>query len=175
LIGLEKEAQKYPHMLSGGNLRKLSSSLAIIGCQKCSFFDEPSVGLDPENRRKLWAVLQKLLQDTHGSIILSTHRMDEAESLCSTLGILICGQLFAYGTPASLKRGYGKGYRIYVKYDEKQNFTNCIFLKDQYEKIVVNFLNMKFNMDITKQINNNNGTGYTEIDVFFNANLLSKD
>ncbi len=115
LLGMEKEAQKFPYMLSGGNLRKLSTAQAIIGAPRVAFFDEPSVGLDPENRRRLWSVLRLMLNQRENGIVMSTHRMDEAESVCTCLGIIVCGQLFAYGSPTLLKRIYGKGYRVYLK------------------------------------------------------------
>jgi len=150
---MESEAGKYTYMLSGGNLRKLSVSLAIIGRPTCAFFDEPSVGLDPENRRRLWTVLKKLLEDSNGSIILSTHRMDEAETVCAILGILICGQLFACGSPAALKRIYGKGYRIYVNRQSDRILDI---------KVVVKYLEEKYGVDKVKVVKNEE---YMEIDV----------
>eukprot|EP00826_Nyctotherus_ovalis_P038757 TRINITY_DN3651_c0_g2_i3.p4 TRINITY_DN3651_c0_g2~~TRINITY_DN3651_c0_g2_i3.p4 ORF type:complete len:136 (-),score=30.55 TRINITY_DN3651_c0_g2_i3:380-787(-) len=122
---MQTEAHKYPSTLSGGNLRKLSASLGIIGAPRCAFFDEPSVGLDPESRRKLWNAFDELLQASRGSVVISTHRMDEAETVCNNLGILICGQLFAYGSPASLKKAYGKGYTVYVEYKDEKKLEEC--------------------------------------------------
>ena len=112
-------------------MRKLSSALALITCPNCAFFDEPSVGLDPANRRKLWKALRLMLNSGNGCIILSTHRMDEAEALCDRLGILICGKEFAEGSPVQLKRYYGKGYRFYIK-------TKLIV--ERCQSIIIHFL-----------------------------------
>jgi len=127
---MDSEADKYPDTLSGGNLRKLSASLGIIGYPSCAFFDEPSVGLDPESRRRLWNAFDQLLKSSGGSVVISTHRMDEAEAACNNLGILISGQLFAYGSPASLKKAYGKGYTIHVSYKNDNKRHECILVSD---------------------------------------------
>lgn len=159
MLAMEGEKDKYAHMLSGGNQRKLSVSLAMLGRPSCAFFDEPSVGLDPENRRRLWNVLRKLLEDSKGSLVLSTHRMDEAETVCSVLGIIICGQLFACGTPAALKRAYGKGYRIYVG-------SEHISDRMRNNTIVVDYLKGKYGADKVKFTKHELGE-HGEIDVLW--------
>jgi len=90
--------------LSGGNKRKLCCAMSLIGCPKLEFLDEPTTGVDPVSRRSLFQMLKSL---TNSSLILTTHRMDEAESLCDKIGIMINGLFVAYGTPNHLKSTYG--------------------------------------------------------------------
>lgn len=162
ILGMESEADKYPDKLSGGNLRKLSASLGIIGYPSCAFFDEPSVGLDPESRRRLWNAFDQLLKSSGGSVVISTHRMDEAETACNNLGILICGQLFAYGSPASLKKAYGKGYTIYVTYRNSVKLKEC---KSSNNSLVLSYL--KDNYGLHMQEEKNEGAKYKEINVHY--------
>lgn len=83
--------------LSGGNKRKLICGMSLIGNPKILFMDEPTTGVDPVSSRSLFKML-KNLEDC--SMILTTHRMDEAESLCDNLVIMINGGFVCYGTPS---------------------------------------------------------------------------
>jgi ATP-binding cassette subfamily A (ABC1) protein 3 len=65
--------------LSGGNKRKLVCAMSLVACPACEFLDEPTTGVDPVSRRSLFKMLKRL---TDTSLVLTTHRMDEAESLC---------------------------------------------------------------------------------------------
>lgn len=76
------------------------------------FLDEPTTGVDPIARRSLFKMLKQLRSS---SILLTTHRMDEAESLCDKIAIMINGKFVCYGSPGHLKQKYGKGYEIIVK------------------------------------------------------------
>lgn len=93
--------------MSGGNKRKLCVSLALIGSPLIQFFDEPSSGVDPIARRYLWNCLQKSSQLMNSGIVLTTHSMNEAESLCNRIGILINGKFHCIGTPQDLKNRFG--------------------------------------------------------------------
>jgi ATP-binding cassette subfamily A (ABC1) protein 3 len=84
--------------LSGGNKRKLCVSIALIGGPDLLFFDEPSSGLDPIAKRFLWNSLKDNLQKKNSSIVLTTHSMEEAETLCNKIGILINGRFICFGT-----------------------------------------------------------------------------
>jgi ABC-type multidrug transport system ATPase subunit len=85
--------------LSGGNKRKLCVANALIGGPDIQFFDEPSTGVDPIARRFLWNTLEQGQKLRNGSIVLTTHQMQEAETLCQKIGILINGRFKAYGSP----------------------------------------------------------------------------
>lgn len=99
--------------LSGGMKRRLSIGMAIVGDPPILFFDEMTAGLDPENRNVVWSLIQSL--KSHKRIILlTTHGMDEAESLCDRVGIISAGELRCVGTPMHLKAKFGKGYTLTV-------------------------------------------------------------
>jgi ATP-binding cassette subfamily A (ABC1) protein 3 len=91
--------------------------MSLIGCPKIEFLDEPTTGVDPVSRRSLFKLLKNLQSS---SIILTTHRMDEAEGLCDKLAIMINGRFACYGSPSYLKSEYGKGYTINIKHLNQQ-------------------------------------------------------
>ena len=115
VMQLEEYAKIKAGKLSGGNKRKLCVSMAMIGNPRLMFFDEPSSAVDPIARRFLWRTLSESLRYSGSSIVLTTHSMSEAESLCSRIGILIKGKFVCMGTPADLKKKFGNGYSIVVK------------------------------------------------------------
>lgn len=99
--------------LSGGMKRKLCCAIALIGDPKVVLLDEPSAGLDPLSRRHLWNVILRTM--AHRSVILTTHSMEEAEALCTRLGVMVQGQLRALGSKQHLKSKFGSGYEVTVK------------------------------------------------------------
>jgi ATP-binding cassette subfamily A (ABC1) protein 3 len=102
--------------LSGGNKRKLSVAIAMIGDPSIIFLDEPSTGMDPVARRFMWEVISRIsTQDALCSIILTTHSMEEAEALCTRIGIMVNGRLQCLGSSQHLKLRFGNGYEIDVK------------------------------------------------------------
>merc|ERR1719198_674499 len=99
--------------LSGGNMRKLSCALAMVGEPPIVFLDEPSAGMDPVARRHMWDVIQAIAGSRSGSaVILTTHSMDEADALCSRIAIQASGQIRCLGTPQQLKEWYGTGLEL---------------------------------------------------------------
>jgi len=98
--------------LSGGMKRRLSVAIALVGEPQIIFLDEPTTGLDPENRRQLWEILAEIR--TNRAIVLTTHSMEEADVLCTRIGILTNGALRCIGTQKKLKRKYGGGYHLYI-------------------------------------------------------------
>jgi len=101
---------------SGGNKRKLSVAIALIGSPEIIFLDEPSSGMDPEARRFMWNVISNISSvKKHASIVLTTHSMEEAEALSNKLAIMVEGNFKCVGAPQSLKEKYGNGYEIEIK------------------------------------------------------------
>lgn len=98
--------------LSGGNKRKLCAALAIMLCPRILFLDEPTTGVDPVSRRSLNRMIKKMKM---ASVLLTTHRMDEAEQLCDKIAIMVNGRFVVFGTPNYLKTQYGHGYTISVR------------------------------------------------------------
>jgi len=101
---------------SGGNKRKLSVAIAMIGNPPVVFLDEPSTGMDPEARRFMWNVISRISRERkQSSIILTTHSMEEAEALATKMGIMVSGNLECIGTSQHIKNKFGGGYEIEVK------------------------------------------------------------
>ncbi len=101
LVNLEEKRGAYPNDLSGGQRQRLALALALVNDPAIVFLDEPTTGLDPQSRHSLWDVVTNLR--TRGkTIVLTTHFMDEAQTLCDRIAIMDHGQFIAQGTPASL-------------------------------------------------------------------------
>lgn len=102
-IGLDAAAYKRVSMLSGGERRRLSFGIAAIADPRLLVLDEPTAGVDPGARRKLWALMER--RRTAGTTtILSTHDLSEAGELCDRIAILSEGEVIALGTPQELNR-----------------------------------------------------------------------
>ena len=86
--------------LSGGNKRKLCCAQAIMLSPRVLFLDEPTTGVDPVSRRSLNRMIKKMKA---ASVLLTTHRMDEAEQLCDKIAIMINGRFVVFGSPNYLK------------------------------------------------------------------------
>lgn len=94
-LNLKDHRHKLAGTLSGGNKRKLSVGMALIGNPPIILLDEPSAGMDPEARRFMWQVVEKISQrDKKSAVILTTHSMEEAEALTTKLGIMVRGGIF---------------------------------------------------------------------------------
>ncbi|CEG37378.1 atp-binding cassette superfamily [Plasmopara halstedii] len=105
------------HKLSGGNKRKVSTAIALLGCPRIVFLDEPTTGVDPFSRRKMWNLITQLTsseRDESACVVLTTHSMEECEALCSRVGILVTGRLKCLGSVEYLKQKFGYGYTVEV-------------------------------------------------------------
>lgn len=100
-VDLEEKADAYPQRLSGGQAQRLSVAVALVNDPLLLFLDEPTTGLDPQARRHLWGVLQRIRAEGT-TIVLTTHSMEEAEELCDRVAIMDRGRIIALDTPASL-------------------------------------------------------------------------
>jgi ABC-2 type transport system ATP-binding protein len=87
--------------LSGGQKQRLAVATALVASPKILFLDEPTTGLDPQSRRQLWDIIRNF-QHGGGTVLLTTHYMDEAERLCDRIAIVDHGQIIAEGTPDQL-------------------------------------------------------------------------
>ena len=113
-LNLDKWADKPTKTLSGGNKRKLSIAVALVGNPGIVFLDEPTAGVDPAARRFLWTQIDRIV--TQGkSVVLTSHSMDECEALCNRIGIMVNGQFQAFGSPQHLKSKFGDGYTLSFK------------------------------------------------------------
>ena len=101
LAQLEEKRRARVGGLSGGQKQRLAMATALVGDPELLFLDEPTTGLDPQARRHLWDLVERLKQAGR-TIILTTHYMDEAEQLCDRVAIMDHGRVIALGTPKEL-------------------------------------------------------------------------
>uniref|UniRef100_A0A7N5JL92 ATP-binding cassette sub-family A member 17-like n=1 Tax=Ailuropoda melanoleuca TaxID=9646 RepID=A0A7N5JL92_AILME len=133
---------------SGGNKRKLSTGIALLGEPSVVFLDEPSTGMDPVARRLLWDTVARA-RDSGKAIVITTHSMEECEALCTRLAIMVQGQFKCLGSPQHLKSKFGSGYSLRAKVrsdgqqealEEFKAFVNLTFpgsvLEDEHQGMV---------------------------------------
>jgi ABC-type multidrug transport system ATPase subunit len=113
-VGLEQFGDRLVKDLSGGMRRRLSVAVSLVGNPRIIFLDEPTTGLDPESRRHLWDVLNQV--KANRCIILTTHSMEEADVLCTTIGIMSGGMLRCVGPQQQLKQRFGQGYTLKLNF-----------------------------------------------------------
>jgi ATP-binding cassette subfamily A (ABC1) protein 1 len=115
-LNLSAFENKLAGSLSGGNKRKLSVAIAMIGNPRIIFLDEPSTGMDPVSRRFMWDVIAGIsTRRKTSTIVLTTHSMEESEALCSRVGIMVGGRLRCLGSVQHLKSRFGDGLVFDVK------------------------------------------------------------
>ncbi|MFJ4687502.1 ABC transporter ATP-binding protein [Streptomyces sp. NPDC091377] len=101
LVGLADKSDVRVKQLSGGERRRLDLALALLGRPEVLYLDEPTTGLDAEGRRDTWELVSSL-RDTGTTVLLTTHYLEEAESLADRLAIMHKGQIAVTGTPAEV-------------------------------------------------------------------------
>ena len=101
--------------------RRLSLGISIVGNPSIVFLDEPTTGLDPDNKRQIWDILSNCKDNK--CMILTTHLMEEAEVLSDRIGIIVNGSLKCLGTQYKLKKVYGKGFKLII------NLTSYAMMK----------------------------------------------
>ena len=101
VIGLQDEANKPFKQLSGGQQQRLSLYIAVVHDPALLLLDEPTAGLDPQSRRQLWGRIEHIRQEG-GSILLTTHSMEEAQAVCDRVAIIDNGRLLTVETPHDL-------------------------------------------------------------------------
>jgi ABC-2 type transport system ATP-binding protein len=115
MVGLSERAHDRVFTYSGGMRRRLEIARGLIHSPEVLFLDEPTIGLDPQSRRAVWELLERLRSETGLTISLTTHYMDEAERLCDRIAIVDGGQIIAIGTTAELKATIKGSDRIEIE------------------------------------------------------------
>lgn len=115
-VNLTNKASSYIEQLSGGQKQRFSIAAALVHEPKVLFLDEPTTGLDPQARRNLWELIEKI-RDKGVTVILTTHYMEEAELLCDRVAVLDEGVIIALDSPkklvkALLRRGFKKEQQV---------------------------------------------------------------
>ncbi|NP_080734.3 ATP-binding cassette, sub-family A (ABC1), member 14 isoform X2 [Mus musculus] len=129
MLYLKPQADKFIYTLSGGNKRRLSTAIAIMGNSTVVFLDEPSTGMDPLARRMLWNAVIKT-RESGKVIIITSHSMEECEALCTRLAIMVQGKFVCLGSPQHLKNKFGNIYTMTIKFKTDTDDNTVQDLKD---------------------------------------------
>lgn len=127
-LGFEKHLKKKVENFSGGNKRKLSTALSLIGNVSLVFLDECSSGMDPKAKRQLWDIITKT-RNAGKAVILTSHSMQECENLCTKLAIMVDGSFRCFGSIQHLKNKFSKGFVLTIKMakrDDNEHLTKVI-------------------------------------------------
>jgi ABC-2 type transport system ATP-binding protein len=111
LVSLEEKRDARVNQLSGGQKQRLSIALAMVNDPRILFLDEPTTGLDPQARRSLWDLV-RALRDRGKTIVLTTHYMEEAETLCDRVAVMDHGRIIACDSPLALIQSLGGSARV---------------------------------------------------------------
>ena len=101
IVGLQAKRDSLVNKLSGGQQRRLDVAIGLAGDPELLFLDEPTTGFDPSARRNAWEMIRNL-RDLGKTVFLTTHYMDEAQSLANRVAVIVAGQIVAQGPPATL-------------------------------------------------------------------------
>ncbi|KEG13820.1 putative ABC transporter [Trypanosoma grayi] len=113
MCALTEYRKTLAHELSGGNRRKLSVAISLVGGPRVVFLDEPSAGMDPVARRGLWNAIKAVADNC--SVVLTTHHLEEVEALAHRVAIMVDGSLRCIGDKTHLKNKYGSGFEVTVR------------------------------------------------------------
>lgn len=108
----------YAGTFSGGMKRRLETAKALMHAPKVLLLDEPTTGLDIQNRTKIWNLLRKINKEQNITILLTTQYLEESDQLCNRIGIIDHGKLIALGTPSELRQKIGMSNIIEVSADK---------------------------------------------------------
>uniref|UniRef100_A0A4W6FUF0 ATP binding cassette subfamily A member 5 n=1 Tax=Lates calcarifer TaxID=8187 RepID=A0A4W6FUF0_LATCA len=118
-LELKDHLNKQAKSLSAGLKRKLCFALSMIGNPQIVLLDEPSSGMDPKSKQRMWRAIRAAFKNRQRGAILTTHYMEEAEAVCDRVAIMVSGQLRCIGSIQHLKGKYGRGYSLEVKLREE--------------------------------------------------------
>ncbi|NXR12958.1 ABCA1 protein, partial [Semnornis frantzii] len=113
-LGLVPHADRPAGKYSGGNKRKLSTAIALLGSPPVVFLDEPTTGMDPRARRFLWDCILSVIREGR-SVVLTSHSMEECQALCTRMAIMVNGCFRCLGSIQHLKNRFGDGYTVVVR------------------------------------------------------------
>jgi len=117
LVELTERADERVRHYSGGMRRRLELARGLLHKPRVLFLDEPTLGLDPQSRERVWSYIEALVKDRSLSILLTTHYMEEAERLCNRIAIIDHGRIIVSGAPEKLTSGLG-GDMVRLKIEE---------------------------------------------------------
>ncbi|GET86722.1 ATP-binding cassette protein subfamily A, member 3, putative [Leishmania tarentolae] len=137
LCELTMHRKTLTYALSGGNRRKLSVAMALVGGPQVVFLDEPSAGMDPVARRGLWTAIQHAA--LHSSVVLTTHHLEEVEALADIVSIMVRGCMRCIGDKVHLKNKFGSAFEVSVRLSSAKH-AGCFvsFMKAEFPDAVLN-------------------------------------
>ncbi len=132
---LDDAADIYYMKLSGGQKQKMGLALSLVNDPQLVFLDEPTTGLDPQARRAVWEVIRNLKKEER-TVLLTTHYLEEAETLADRVAIMHHGKIIASGTPAEIIAQHGSGEMLTVRADEQmaKYIADSTRLRVRYDK-----------------------------------------
>ncbi|KAF4688251.1 (ABC) transporter [Perkinsus olseni] len=132
ILQLERYVGKMATRLSGGNQRKLCVGIALVGHPSLVFLDEPTTGVDPDARRRIWDVIHKIAhgRSKSSAVVLTTHSMEEADALCETMVIQVDGQFRCIGSSQQIKTDYGQGFKLWISFTELSPASSAELLQN---------------------------------------------
>uniref|UniRef100_A0A8D0CQN9 P-type phospholipid transporter n=1 Tax=Sander lucioperca TaxID=283035 RepID=A0A8D0CQN9_SANLU len=137
-LGLTQYAEREAGGYSGGNKRKLSTAISLIGAPPVIFLDEPTTGMDPKAKRFLWNCILSVTKEGR-AVVLTSHSMEECEALCTRMAIMVNGRFQCLGSVQHLKNRFGNGYTIILRLvDAKSNPDSCpisTYMKSSFPSI----------------------------------------
>lgn len=134
LVELTSRANDRVRKYSGGMRRRLELARGLLHEPKVLFLDEPTLGLDPQSRERIWEYIQGLVEEKSISVIITTHYMEEAERLCDRVAIIDFGRIVVMDKPSKLKHEIGE--RIFLKgVEEPYEGLDVLSFVKNYEKV----------------------------------------
>jgi len=128
IVGLVEKSGSYVVNLSGGQRQRLALGISLINEPRILLLDEPTTGLDPNARREIWHILQRLKKEAQTSLILTTHYMEEAEQLCDYIIIIDQGKILKEGTTEQLLGDDSAGKTVeFTLVESPDDVTNTVF------------------------------------------------
>ncbi|KAK2908022.1 phospholipid-transporting ATPase ABCA1 isoform X2 [Channa argus] len=147
-LGLTQYAEREAGGYSGGNKRKLSTAISLIGAPPVIFLDEPTTGMDPKAKRFLWNCILSVTKEGR-AVVLTSHSMEECEALCTRMAIMVNGRFQCLGSVQHLKNRFGDGYTIILRLTDSNSqsdtcpvssyMKNCfpsIELKERHQNVL---------------------------------------
>jgi ABC-2 type transport system ATP-binding protein len=149
MVQLEEKCGARVGALSGGQKQRLAIACALAGNPEVLFLDEPTAGLDPQARRQLWELVERL-KEAGVTIILTTHYMDEAERLCDRVAIMDHGRIIALGTPRELIASIGVEHMIEFALGDGSGQVDCTALRVLDAILSVECENNQYRMSVSE-------------------------
>lgn len=149
MVQLQEKCRARVGTLSGGQKQRLALACALAGNPEILFLDEPTAALDPQARRQLWELVERL-KEAGVTIILTTHYMDEAERLCDRVAIMDHGRIIALGTPRELIASVGVEHMIEFGLGNGSGRLDCTALRVLDAVLSAEFESSRYRMSVSE-------------------------